>query len=510
MKTRLSLAPVDPWNQGEPVILGPFLHGASPGKPIHFAVGVRGERPLAFEAEGLPDGVRINPDTGLISGQTNVSGVFPVLLKVSNLHGSAEREWKLSIGAGLALTPPMGWNSWNAWRRWVDEEKVLAAGKALVDTGLAVRGFRTVNVDSCWQGLRGGPHQAIQPNGKFPDMLRLSRALHALGLNFGLYSTPWTVPWGCTAEEAEREWNGPGLIGCSSGDPDPMYRPNSIKGGRYIGVDKHEAQDVAQWVDWEIDYLKYDWAPTDPESTERMGKLLKSAPRDIILSLCTEARLKHAAAYKQWAQLWRGIPDTADHWKSLMQNAFVSEDYLLEDWRSHIGPGAWHDLDMMALGPQFHTQTSTVANQLTEAEQITHMTAWVMYPSPLLLSCDLTSLSDFEFRLFSNEEVLAINQDPLGRPAIRLKETRVQSLTQSVPEHQSRVWVKPLEDGSLAVAFFNLAEHQDRIEINLSEMGIPRSAMVRNVWERRDIGRKEGLLGIEVDPHGAQLLKVSF
>ena len=104
----------------------------------------------------------------------------------------------------------MGWNSWNAWRRWVDDAKVRAAADGLVRTGLAARGYSYVNVDSCWQGARGGKHNAIQPNRKFPDMRSLADYIHAQGLKFGIYSTPWTVPWGCSEKEAVADWGGTG------------------------------------------------------------------------------------------------------------------------------------------------------------------------------------------------------------------------------------------------------------------------------------------------------------
>lgn len=165
----------------------------------------------------------------------------------------------------------MGWNSWNAWRQWVDADKVRAAAEKLVTTGLAARGYTYINIDSCWQGERGGTHGAIQPNRKFPDMKSLATRIHDLGLKLGIYSTPWTVPYGCSKKQAQEDWNGPCLIGCSSGNPDPDYPPNSISEGYYVGSSKHEAQDVAQWVEWGVDFLKYDWNPTDPQSLKRMG-----------------------------------------------------------------------------------------------------------------------------------------------------------------------------------------------------------------------------------------------
>ena len=454
MQAQVNLATVTPWDQGDPVIHGPDICGDSVNKPFFYAVPTTGERPMRFRVEGLPAQLRLDSTSGHITGMVRREGEFRILLCAENRYGKTEKEFTIVVGGKLALTPPMGWNSWNAWRRWVDDAKIRAAADGLIRTGLAARGYTYVNIDSCWQGARGGKYNAIQPNSKFPDMRSLADYIHGQGLKFGIYSTPWTVPWGCSEKEAIDDWGGPGLIGCSSGDPDPNYSPYL---NHFVGVAKHEVQDVAQWVEWGVDFLKYDWVPTDPKSLERMGRVLKTSARDIVLSLCTDARLKNIDVYKAWAHMWRGISDTEDRWVSFEKNAFMSDDYFQENWRPHIGPGGWHDLDMFALGPQFHTSTSSCPNKLTPDEQITHMTAWALYPSPLILSCDLTALSDFDLRLFGNDEVIAVNQDRMGKPAVRLREERSQSPLSEQPHCHGRVWARPLADGSFAIAFISSA-----------------------------------------------------
>jgi alpha-galactosidase len=431
-----------------------------------------------------------------------------VLLQAQNQHGKTEKEFTIAIGRGLALTPPMGRNSWNAWRHWVSDDNIRSAAHQLVQTGLAARGYNYVNIDSCWQGTRGGEHGAIQPNSKFPDMGALGAYVHSLGLKFGIYSTPWTVPWGCTEKEAQENWNGAGLIGCSSGSPDTNYQPNSLPEGRYVGIDKHEAQDIAQWEQWGVDFLKYDWNPTDPESLERMGRLVKNASRDVVLSICTNARLSNADRIKVWANMWRGLEDTRDDWSSVLENAFMTEDSRRENWRPHVRPGSWNDLDMLALGPQFESSVTTCPNKLSPDEQITSMTAWALYPSPLILSCDLSALTDFELRLFANEEVIALNQDSLGKPAVRLSERREQSLQAADPQHDARIWARPLADGSTAIGFFNLAESPATLSVDLKDLCLSGSAKARNLWERRDIGQIQDQLSVEVPKHGAQLILV--
>ena len=506
MNSSIRIAEVTPWDEGEVAIHGPGIFGASVDKPFLYTIPATGERPLKFSVERLPEGLQLDPNTGQVTGTVRNEGDTTVLLRAENRHGKAEKEFTIAIGRGLALTPPMGWNSWNAWRRWVDSPKVLSAAEELVRSGLAARGYTYVNIDSCWQGERGGRFRAIQPNSKFPDMKSLVDQIHMLGLKAGIYSTPWTVPWGCTQEEAEADWGGPGLIGCSSGAPDPDYQKNALFDIHYVGVDKHEAQDMAQWADWGVDYLKYDWNPTDPRSLDRIGRRVKAASRDIVLSICTNARLADADTVKKWANMWRGIPDTEDEWSSILKNAFLLEDSQFEDWRPHVGPSAWNDLDMLALGPQFETSTTCCPNRLSEDEQITSMTAWTLYPSPLILSCDLSSLSDFELRLFANEEVIAVNQDALGKPAVRFCERREQSIREIQAHHDSRIWARSLTGGSVAVGFFNFLESPDTLSIDPSEIGLSGAISARNIWERREIGPVQGRFSIEVPAHGAQLV----
>ena len=276
-----------------------------------------------------------------------------------------------------------------------------------------------------------------------------------------------------------------------------------------MGQTKHEPNDVAQWVEWGVDFLKYDWHPTDDIALERMGRPLKAAPRDIIFSVCTGAKVLWAEAYLKWAEMWRSIPDTYDEWPSVLTNGFYTDDSMgCEDWRPYVRPGKWNDLDMTALGPQFDTMTSSKANRLTPAEQITHMTLWALYPSPLILSCALESINDFELRLFGNVEVLAVNQDRLGKVATRVREERTQRLIAGDRLRNFRIHARPLADGSLAVGVFNLAGQDDRIDVTAQDLGLAGGFIARNLWERCDLGRFDRRLEIPVPAHGAQMLKI--
>ncbi len=491
------LASVEKWDEGCPVIEGPSVVGASIGKPFFYQIPVTGERPLNFIFEGLPEGVRGNSATGMISGILADEGTHVIRIMARNCQGGSQSELSLKSGCGLALTPPMGWNSWNAWRRWVNDGLIRNMADSIISTGLAAHGYQYVNIDSCWQGKRGGKYHAIIPNRKFPNMSVLSQKIHLMGLKIGIYSTPWTSPWGCSEQNAIEEWQGCRLTGCSSGPPDPAYEVNSLEEGRYIGVEKHEAEDVAQWVEWEMDFLKYDWTSCDPVSLERMGKEIAKAKREMVTSICTGAKLEHAEQYKKWAQMWRGVADTKDTWDSLTENAFAVLDNKYGDWRKHIGPGNWYDLDMLALGPQFDTAEKCRPCCLSQDEQILNMTAWILLPSPLFLSCDISCLSDFEIRLFCNNEALAINQDIMGEPA------------RSIPDvaPNQRVWIRNLSNGDIAVGLFNLSESSVLMSLGREELGCHKKYSVRDVWMKRDLGVFPGSAEYEVSSHGARLIR---
>lgn len=185
-----------------PVIHGPRITGATPGRPCLFRVPATGQPPLHFSARGLPSGLTLDSTTGIITGSLRAKGKHRVDLSVRGPAGTAQRSLTIVGGAdALALTPPMGWNSWNVWGPAVDQEKVLAAAEWLDRSGLAAHGFNYIVIDDAWQGARDAKGE-ITPNAKFPDMPALARAVHARGLKLGIYSSPGTK----TCEEFDGSW----------------------------------------------------------------------------------------------------------------------------------------------------------------------------------------------------------------------------------------------------------------------------------------------------------------
>src|SRR3954466_685881 len=178
-----------------PRINGARIHGQRPGRPVPSPIPATGDRPINFSADGLPDGLKLDSQTGRITGSINNPGEFVVTLHAKNDKGADEKKLKIVIGDQIGLTPPMGWNSWNCWAKDVDREKVLASARAMASTGLVNHGWTYINIDDAWQGKRGGEFNGIQPNEKFPDMKGLADEVHNMGLKLGIYSTPWITSY---------------------------------------------------------------------------------------------------------------------------------------------------------------------------------------------------------------------------------------------------------------------------------------------------------------------------
>ena len=147
-------------------------------------------------------------------------------------------------------------------------------------------------------------------------------------------------------------------------------------------------------------------------------------------------------------------------------------------------------------------------NRLTRDEQITHITLWALLAAPMLIGCDMTGLDDFTLRLLCNDEMLQVNQDPLGRQGWCLREVR-RADPSGRPMHHAHVYVRPLHDGALAVGFFNRGPEAATVEVTWAELEIEGTRNVRDIWARKDVGRAEDRLAVDVPPHGAQFMRIS-
>lgn len=482
-----------------PRINGAKVYGARPGTDFLFKVAASGSRPMTFSAEGLPKGLTLDKKTGIIRGTTPAEGSYVVKLTAKNAEGSYERELRIESGERIALTPPMGWNSWNCWGNTVSQEKVMSSARALLEKGLDQYGWTYINIDDGWQGLREGENKALAPNSKFPDMKALADFLHSNGLKLGIYSSPWVGTYaghigeGCDNPDGNYWWIEQGMV-------DEFHKLDRSKLDRkklwYYGLYSFVDVDAKQWAEWGIDYLKYDWSPNDEHSLRAMGEALRACGRDIVYSISNHAPVSLGPSLCKYAQCWRTTGDIRDNWDSMSKIGFEGQDM----WAGYRSPGNWPDADMLVLG-KVGWGPKTHDSKLTRDEQITHMTLWAILASPLLIGCDLAELDDFTLSLLCNPEVIDVNQDPLGYPASRIM----------FEQGRSAVYMKPLEDGSVALAMFNLSGEEIDLSFSPRELRMTGDQMIRDLWEREDISKVgyRARWSRKIPAHGAFFVKVT-
>ncbi len=478
----------------KPKINSPKLFGARPNNPFLYTIAATGQRPMSFSAKKLPKGLSVDTKTGIITGNVVQKGTYLATLKAKNELGETTKTLKIIIGDTIALTPPIGWNGWNSWARNIDQEKVIASADAMVKMGLNQHGWTYINIDDAWQGQRGGQFNAIQPNEKFPKFTEMIDYVHGLGLKVGVYSTPMITSYA-------------GYIGGSSDFANGKITDsikNNKRAFRYVGKYTFEENDAKQMAAWGIDYLKYDWRIEVP-SAERMSIALKNSGRDIVYSISNSAPFTNA---KDWAKLtntFRTGPDIRDSWLSLYVSAFT-----LDKWSPFGGHGHWLDPDMMILG-NVTTGTSLHPTRLTPDEQYSHVSLFSLLSAPLLIGCPIEQLDDFTLNLLTNDEIIEINQDPLGKSARLLSE-----------EEGVQIWAKPLEDGSYAVGLFNVAdfgktpetyfrwgdEKSKAFTFDFNKINLKGKYQLRDVWQQKDLGSFNNSFKTDIRHHGVLMLRM--
>ncbi|OGU54599.1 MAG: hypothetical protein A2V66_02385 [Ignavibacteria bacterium RBG_13_36_8] len=458
-----------------PKINGAKIYGQRPGKPFLFKIAATGIQPLTFDAENLPNGLEINKSNGIISGSVKQMGNYNVTITARNNLGEAKSLLRIVIGDQIALTPPMGWNSWNCWGLSVDQEKVISSAKMFVQKGLVDHGWTYINIDDGWEieGNSADPKRDengnIFVNEKFPDMKKLGDEIHSMGLKFGIYSSP-------------------GPLTC----------------GGYTASYQHELQDALSFASWGIDYLKYDWCSYDniakDKSREELMKpyftmrdALDKIDRDIVYSLCQYGM----GNVWEWGaevggNLWRTTGDITDTWESMSEIGFNQIENA-----KYAQPGLWNDPDMLVVG-WVGWGPSLRPTKLTPDEQYTHISLWSLLSAALLLGCDLEKLDEFTLNLLTNDEVLAINQDPLGKQA-----------TPVIKEENIQVWVKDLDDGNKAVGIFNLGDNTEKFTLNLNEIGLAGKIKIRDLWRQENLGEYDSFFESAIPSHGVVLIKLT-
>ena len=358
---------------------------------------------------------------------------------------------------GLAKTPPMGWNSWNLFAEKIDDKTVRTMADAMVSSGMRDAGYVYVNIDDTWEGVRDAQGN-LQSNSKFPDMKALADYVHSKGLKIGIYSSP-----------------GPRTC------------------GEYPASYGHEEQDAKTFAAWGFDYLKYDWCSANEiykddqlqPVYQKMGEALQATGRPIVYSLCEYGM----GDVQKWgaqvgANLWRTTGDISDSWERMIANIEKQVPTA-----PYAGPGHWNDPDMLEIGN----------GHMTDDEYRTHMSLWALASAPLLAGNDVRTMTDTTRSILLNKEVIAIDQDPLGKQASPVK------------SGDFEIWTKPLADGGVAVGVVNMGATAGQANIKAGDLRLKGAVKrVRDLWAHKDVKfTRGGAYEATVPSHGVLLLRVS-
>ena len=395
--------------------------------------------------------------------------LFILTVFVLLLSGAALAQ-ESAVSKGLALTPPTGWNTWNKFGCNVSDELVRGMADAMVKSGMKDAGYQYIVIDDCWQVSRDASANIVADPQRFPNGIKaLADYVHSLGLKFGIYSDA-------------------GSKTCA---------------GRPAGLG-HEYQDAIMYASWGVDYLKYDWCNTLPgqdakASYANIRQALDASGRPIVLSICEwGGRQPWLWGKQSGGNLWRTTGDIQDRWagKKEWSPGNCCSNGMLDivdenaELYSFAGPGHWNDPDMLEVGN----------GGMTTTEYRAHFSLWAIMAAPLIAGNDLRSMTPEIHDILTNKEVIAIDQDPLGRQGRRVWK-----------DGDLEVWGKQLKDGDRAVILLNRGSSEHEITVTWEQVGYPGhlSAAVRDLWAHKNLGKFSGKFSALVESHGVVMVRVS-
>ncbi|XP_044462263.1 alpha-galactosidase 3 [Mangifera indica] len=362
----------------------------------------------------------------------------------------------LQLNNGLAQTPQMGWNSWNFFACNINETVIKETADALLSTGLADLGYVYVNIDDCWSATKRDSEDQLVPDPEtFPSGIKaLADYIHGKGLKLGIYSDA-------------------GVFTC-------QVRPGSLY---------HEKDDAALFASWGVDYLKYDncfnLGIKPEERYPPMRNALNSTGRTIFYSLCEWGVDDPALWAGNVGNSWRTTDDINDTWVSMTTIADINDK-----WASYAGPGGWNDPDMLEVGN----------GGMTYQEYRSHFSIWALMKAPLLVGCDIRNMTAETFEIISNQEVIAVNQDPLG---VQGRKVYVSGTDECL-----QVWAGPLSGHRLAVVFWNRCLKAATITAGWGPLGLESttSVSIRDLWQHQEVvGDAVASFGASVDAHDCKM-----
>ena len=362
----------------------------------------------------------------------------------------------------LAATPPMGWNSWNKFGCNVSEDMIRGMADAMVKSGMKDAGYQYIVIDDCWQISRDSNGNIVPDPQRFSSGIKaLADYVHSKGLKFGIYSDAGTKT-------------------CAG-------RP---------GARGYEFQDARQYAAWGVDYLKFDWCSTTtqdgPSSYALMRQALDASGRPIVFSICEWGTNKPWLWARDIGNLWRTTGDISDIWVANKKDQLGMLDIVDKQvgLESFAGPGHWNDPDMLEVGN----------GGMTVPEYRAHFSFWSLLASPLMAGNDLRDMKPEIQQILTNKEVIAVNQDPLGKQGRRVHK-----------DGDLEVWAKQMQDGGRAVVLLNRSAAEREIAVSWPEIGYPShlSAVVRDLWQAKDLGSFKEKFSSSVPPHTVVMVRVN-
>lgn len=371
---------------------------------------------------------------------------------------------------GLAMTPPMGWNSWNTFEIEISEDLVMGIAQTMIDSGMRDAGYTYIVLDDGWMLRERDENGNLVPDPeKFPNGIKhLADWLHERGFKFGLYN--------CAGSKT-----------CAG----------------FPGSQGHEFQDARLYASWDIDYLKYDWCNTDTRNAKEayttMSRAIREAGRPMIFSLCEWGGNKPWEWAKDVGHLWRTTGDIIDMYEGSQQwsNGVKTIIDMQHDLgvAPYAGPDHWNDPDMMEVGNP----------GLTLAESRMHFSIWCMLAAPLIAGNDLTVMSDEITAILTNKEAIAIDQDPMGKQGARFLKT---------PEME--VYYRELSGGDWAVCVMNASGETRETTFDLNNIytqeGRPQGDfIIKDIWADKVLGKKSenSVVSKTLESHDVILLRLS-
>ena len=356
----------------------------------------------------------------------------------------------------------MGWNSWNTFGENINEELIFGVADKMVESGLKDLGYSYLVIDDCWSLKERGRDGRLVPDPKkFPNgMKAVADYVHSKGLKFGMYS--------CA-----------GSLTCAG----------------YPGSFEHEFEDAQTFAEWGVDFLKYDYCYHSgiihgKYLYRRMGLALKNCGRDILFSACSWGADNTAEWIREsGAEMWRSTGDIFDSWESIKSLTETQEKIF-----AYGGKGCFNDMDMLVVG--MYGEGNVGLEKLNGTQYKTHFSVWALLGSPLMIGCDVRKMNKETFVILSNRELIAINQDGACRQPFKLS---------PVWGGNIKAYAKNLENGDIAIGFFNFGSEKAAARIMLDELGLPestgRTLKMREVWSGKNITVKNGTFIHELEPY---------